>query len=268
MNIHTLSKRILHKSEAFAEVMSSCTTLLKHNPNAEFVKNYLYQRVPSYNCGGTTFGFFPSNSQIHLLTEYVGEDILCDLGLLYKRFVNDGGVPQITTFGVLNDHNLVMPYRNLNGDIIALVGRSLLPEQKREQENISKYKNTKFHKSMNLFGLYKAKQAIIEKGFAIVTEGQFDCINCHHFGFNNVVALGGISLTKFQFYLLMRYTDTIYLLLDNDVPGIKATDTIINRYKKIANIKRFDWKNRTEKDPDELVKNGYDLNHIERDILD
>jgi len=268
MNLQSLSQRILKRSEAFAEVMSVCTSLLKYSNEAVQVREYIKTRVPEYYCAGFSFGYFPNHEKIHLLTEYVDEKLLFDLGLVYHKYIDDGGVPHPTMFGILGEHNLVMPYRNLNGDIVAMVGRSLLSEAEQERKNISKYKNTKFRKSLNLFGLYKAKHSILEKGYVIVVEGQFDCITCHRYGFDNVVALGGISLTKFQFYLLMRYTDTIYLLLDNDKPGRKATDTILHRYKKIANVRSFNWANRTEKDPDQLVKTGYDLNNIRGDILD
>jgi len=239
MNIQSLSKRILYKSEVFAEVMSVCSSLLKYSPDAEVVRNYIKTRVPSYHCNGFSFGYFPNNEQLHLFTEYLDEDLLFDLGLFYKKYVCDSGIPYATSFSILGDHNLVMPYRNLNGDIIAMVGRSLLSEADRESKNISKYKNTKFQKSLNLFGLYKAKHSILEQGYAVVVEGQFDCITCHRYGFKNVVALGGISLTKFQLYLLMRYTDTIYLLLDNDKSGQKSAEILIHRYKKIVNIRNF-----------------------------
>jgi len=261
VNIQQLSNRIRARSEAFAEVMSASYSLFNNHLIAEEAKEYLGTRLFN-STNGFSFGYFPNNEHINLLTQYIDEQMLCDLGLMYKKFVNDGGISYLTNFCTLSDHNLIMPYCNLNGDIIALVGRSLLPDEVREHKNIPKYKNTKFHKSLNLFGLNKAKKHILEKECAIIVEGQFDCITCHNAGFKNVVALGGISLTKFQLYLLLRYTKTIYLLLDNDAAGKKATDAIIKRYSTVTTVRSFDWNGRCEKDADELVRSGYDLTFL------
>jgi len=260
MNIQQLSKNIRKRSEQFAEVLSASSSLLKHNELAKPYKQYVKSRIGSWR--GMVFGFFPPVEHINLITDYISEDILYDLGLLYKKAALDGSIIVQSRFSPLSDHNLIMPYHNLHGDIVAIVGRSLLPASELESLNIPKYKNTKFKKSLNLFGLYKAKQSIIDKGYVIVVEGQFDCITCHKFGFSNVVALGGISLTKFQLQLLLRYTDKIILFLDNDDAGRKATNDIIRKYRNIIDIKSFDWSDKTEKDPDELVSKGYVLNDI------
>lgn len=260
MNLQQLSKIARKKSEQFAEVLSATSSLLKHHELAKPYKQYLESRLNSYK--EITFGYFPPNQYLQLLTDFVDESVLINTGLVYKKTVSDGSIIVQKNFSPLSDHNLILPYHNLYGDIVALVGRSLLPDDEREPLNIPKYKNTKFYKSLNLFGLYKAKQYILDKNQVIIVEGQFDCITCHKFGYNNVVALGGVSLTKYQLQLLMRYTDNIILMLDNDEPGKKATRDIIRKYEKQINIKGYGWAGRAEKDPDELLSKGYQLSDI------
>ena len=52
----------------------------------------------------------------------------------------------------MSDYNLVMPYRDVYGRIIGIVGRSILSDNERKNKNIAKYKNTHFAKRSNLFG--------------------------------------------------------------------------------------------------------------------
>ena len=44
-------------------------------------------------------------------------------------------------------------------------------------------------------------------------------------------------MTAFQFSLICRYTNNLYLLLDNDEAGNKGRDAIHKKYGNFANIK-------------------------------
>ena len=234
MNISELSLDIHKKSEAFAEVLSVCRTLLRHHPKAEYARNYLNSRISPYYQSQFNFGYFPNSEDLDLLTDTVDEKTLYDLELVYNRYVADAACMVPVKQGSLSNHNLIMPYRDVHGNIVALVGRVL-----KDQDNISKYKNTAFHKSLHLFGLYHSKRSALKNKCIFVVEGQFDCITCHTHGFHNVIALGGVSFSKYQFALLTTYTNNIYLLLDNDTAGINAADKIIRRYSKFANIQKI-----------------------------
>lgn len=239
MNIKEFSINLKAQSEDFAEVLSACSTLLKYNPLAADTKKYLDERIPAYYQTKFGFGYFPQNEHLNILIDLVGEAKLKSLDLIYDKWKADSNQAVKAKHGLLANHNLIMPYKDLYGNIIALVGRSLLPAEQRQEYNISKYKNTAFHKALHLFGLYNSKKSILSNKAAIIVEGQFDCISCHARGIHNVVALGGVNLTKYQFSILNRYTNNIYLLLDNDSPGLSAADKIINRYSKFANIKKI-----------------------------
>lgn len=259
--IKNLWNKIQQRSSQYADVMQACRTLLQHDCNAEYARNYLKNRLNNnvFYEKNFSFGWFPSNDHLHLLTKYISEDILINLNLAFKKQIEQDGINKQILFGILSEHNLIMPYYDIYGNIISIVGRSLHEKEILQKNNISKYKNTKFEKSLNLFGLNVAKNYIIEKDKVIIVEGQFDCITCHKHGYKNVVALGGVNLTKFQIHLLLRFTKNIILMLDNDDPGKNASKKIINRYYDIANISSFNWDNKKEKDADELLKSGYSL---------
>src|ERR1700748_1134470 len=163
MNAKDLSKQIIKKSELFADVMSACSTLLKYHPIAESTRKYLNARCSDFYQKEFNFGYFPKNHELDHLLNLLddGEEKLKELGLLYKKETISDGIFIKENALKLEHHNLILPYKNLYGDIIALVGRTLLPKE--EQINISKYKNTEFNKTKHLFGLNKSKKAIIQR---------------------------------------------------------------------------------------------------------
>jgi DNA primase len=152
-----------------------------------------------------------------------------------------------------------MPFRNIYGKIVAMVGRNLLTDQERKDKKISKYKNTaestEFKKGHLLFGLYENKQHILDQNCVYVVEGQFDVIKAAEIGFRNVVALGTSNMTAYQFSVISRYTNNIFLLLDNDVSGEKGRKKIIENFGNFANIRNFYIPDEF-KDIDEYITKG------------
>jgi DNA primase len=239
MNLKELSINIRERSAMFAEVLQACRTLLIHNPLASESRDYLDSRIATFYQDRFQFGYFPNNENLQKLINMVGEEKLKSLDLIYDKYVNDADCMVTVKQSILSSHNLIMPYKDVYGNIVALVGRTLLSKEEQKEKNISKYKNSQFHKSLHMFGLYNSKRSIISNNCVLLVEGQFDCISCHVHGFHNVVALGGVAFSKYQFALLSRYTNNIKLLLDNDSPGLNAANKIIERYSSFANIKKI-----------------------------
>lgn len=262
MNEKDLSKEIIRHSELFADVMSACQTLLKHSKQAEPFRNYLNNRIPLKIQKEFNFGYFPPNEFINELFDLISIDVLKELNLVYDKKASDIDVMSDVPVSIFNNHNLIMPYKNLYGDIVSIVGRTLLDKDQQKELRVSKYKNTKFQKRLHLYALYKAKHEIIKQNCVILVEGQFDCIACHRFGFRNVVAVGSANLSKFQFYLIKRYTDNIYLLFDNDKAGQLGANKAIKRYSDSAFIKNIILPNKY-KDVDEYL-----CSNSSADILD
>src|SRR5207253_3270194 len=116
---------------------------------------------------------------------------------------------------------LIFPICDEQGRVVGFSGRVLDSDEK-----TAKYVNSPetpiFTKGKVLFGLDKAKRAILDLGFAIVCEGQFDLIACSTAGVHNIVAPQGTALTAAHGRILRRYTDDIILCFDGDTAGQRA----------------------------------------------
>lgn len=234
MSLKYTEKQINIKAQLYQKVQSVCKDLLKTHPLANSAREYLSKRISSENQDLFDLGYFPDDDNIEVLLERIPKKVLNTLNLIYPYHVQNGDHRVYIDKGILNNHNITMPYRDVYGNIKALVGRTILPEVDRKKQKVSKYKYTIFNKSLHLFGLYQAKSAILRQNSVVLVEGQFDCISCHQYDIHNVVAIGGSSLTKRQFQLLSRFTDNMHLLLDNDLEGQKAAKKISNKYANMG----------------------------------
>ena len=115
---------------------------------------------------------------------------------------------------------VIFPIRDLQGRIVAFGGRVM-------GDGFPKYLNSPdsdlYKKGANLFALDLSRPEIRRRGFAILVEGYFDCVMPHQFGFRNVVASLGTSLTTDQAKLLRHYTRRVVINYDPDTAGANAT---------------------------------------------
>jgi len=145
---------------------------------------------------------------------------------------------------------VMIPILSESGKVIAFGGRTLFNEP-------SKYLNSPdspvYKKSEHLFGFYNTKKNIRDSNKAILVEGYFDFLALYQGGIKNVAASLGTALTMQQIYLLMRFTDNIYVFYDNDKAGenaaLRAVELMLEQ-----NISPFVMLNKESKDPDELIK--------------
>src|SRR5208282_348364 len=235
------------------KIAESCRFLLDNYPEAQASKSYLDSRLNAESQEKWGFGYFPGIQNISALTDLVGREALFKLDLLSSNPF----YPQIVTWNYFEDHPLVMPFKDTYGKVVALVGRSLLDDKGRKDNNIdSKYKNTQktdeFAKGNLLFGLYENKRDILEQGCVYLVEGQFDVIKASEIGFKNIVALGNNNLTSYQFSVISRYSNNIFLLLDNDIAGEKGRKRVVSKFGQFANIRNFYIPN-DYKDIDEYI---------------
>ena len=75
-----------------------------------------------------------------------------------------------------------------------------------------------------LFNLDHAKEAIRKLDYAILVEGQMDCISVFAAGFQNVIASSGTAFTELQARLLGRFSKNVVVNFDPDTAGAKATE--------------------------------------------
>jgi len=220
-------------------IIESCQYLLNNYPDAQACRDYLDSRLNTESQSFFQFGYFPNESNIKVLTTIIGDDTLRSLELEYSKDIEDALSPRKINFSFFENYPIVMPFKDAYGKIVAIVGRTLLSEEERKEKKIAKYKNTKFTKGNNLFGLYENKQHIIEQDSVYIVEGQFDVIKANEKGLRNIVALGSGNMTPYQFSIISRYTNNIFLLLDNDEAGVKGRKAIIKKYGSLANIRDF-----------------------------
>jgi DNA primase catalytic core len=115
----------------------------------------------------------------------------------------------------------IFPIHNVFGKIIGFSGRRLLETTNPKYINSSE--TAVFKKSNELFGLYFAKKAILEKDNAIIVEGATDVISMHQGGLCNTVASMGTAFSASHAKIIKRYTDNVTSLFDGDHAGLKAT---------------------------------------------
>ncbi|HSV26733.1 MAG TPA: DNA primase, partial [Sedimentisphaerales bacterium] len=117
-------------------------------------------------------------------------------------------------------NRLMFPITDVTGRVLGFGGRTL-------GDDPAKYMNSPatplFDKSSAVYGLQQARHAVVSCGTAVVVEGYMDCLMCHQFGIENVVATLGTSFTAAQAHLLRRYANKIVLLFDSDTAGAAAS---------------------------------------------
>lgn len=238
------------------KIAESCRFLLNNYPEAQSIKSYLDTRLNDKSQEAFRFGYFPGVQNMSVLTDLVGEDVLKAEKLLFTRDIEDSLFPRKVPTCYFEDHPLILPVRDQYGKTVGLIGRTFLSEDEWKARGIrSKYKNTEFKKGNFVFGLYENKQHILEQDAVIIVEGQFDVIKASEIGKRNIVAIGGSSLSLYQFSLISRYSNNIFLLLDNDSSGQKGRKQIVNKFGNFANIRNL-YLPDVYKDIDEYITNG------------
>ena len=116
---------------------------------------------------------------------------------------------------------LIFPIADDQGRVVGFSGRLLDPEAK-EAKYVNSPETPIFVKGRLLYGLHRARRAIIEAKRAIVCEGQIDVIRMQTCGFLNTVAPLGTAFTEAHAHLLGRLADRVVLLFDADAAGRSA----------------------------------------------
>src|SRR5919205_2895049 len=114
----------------------------------------------------------------------------------------------------------MFPIRNVKGEVMGLGGRTPGDAQ-------PKYMNSPqtplFDKGRVLYGLDLAHDTIRDQDATVIVEGYVDVIVAHQYGFRNVVAPLGTALSAEHVGALKNLSKQIYLALDADAAGVRAT---------------------------------------------
>jgi DNA primase len=118
----------------------------------------------------------------------------------------------------------MFPIANDAGRIIAFTGRTLATDEKSGPKYLNSPETGIYSKGRVLFNLDHAKEAIRKLDYAILVEGQMDCISVYAAGFHNVIASSGTAFTELQAKLLSRFSKNAVVNFDPDTAGAKATE--------------------------------------------
>jgi len=121
-------------------------------------------------------------------------------------------------------NRVVFPIANEAGRIIAFTGRTLATDEKSGPKYLNSPETPIYSKGKVLFNLDHAKEAIRKLDYAILVEGQMDCISVYAAGFHNVIASSGTAFTELQAKLLGRFSKNVVVNFDPDTAGAKATE--------------------------------------------
>ena len=211
--------------EALSAAQSWYHELMLKSPEAGPARSYLRTRgYGSEEVRKWKIGWAPDRWDG--LQEYLKTDsrVLQKAGLVKKS--SSGGLIDVQR------GRIIFSICNHRGEVIAFGGRAMPGV-----EGVAKYINSPetalYKKSQELFGLDKAKAAIVDRNEVIIAEGYTDVIGLHEMGFPNAVATCGTALTKAHLERLRRFEnknksyDQIFLLaFDPDSSGQTAAARI------------------------------------------
>ena len=158
------------------------------------------------------------------LSGMADDETLRASGLFRSKEQGDG------TLGHIYDKfrkRVMFPIANESGRVIAFTGRTLETGEKAGPKYFNSPETPLYSKSLVLFNLDKAKTAIRQAEFALLVEGQMDCISVFLRGIQNVIATSGTAFTEQQVALLRRHTTNIVVNFDPDTAGANAAEKSI-----------------------------------------
>jgi DNA primase len=199
-------------------------------PEAARAREYLTSRgVTPETIAKFRIGYAPDdfNHMRNALKPHFSEEVLRASGLFKSKEQADGTPGQL--YAIFRKR-ITFPIANEQGKTIAFTARAL-DAQDEKGRDLAKYLNSPegplYSKGQILFNLDKAKADIRTLGFALLVEGQMDCISVYMAGIKNVIATSGTAFTEMQVRLLSRFAKRVIVNFDPDTAGIVATEKSI-----------------------------------------
>ena len=155
-------------------------------------------------------------------------------------------------------NRIMFPILNFRSETIAYGGRAL-------EDFGPKYLNSSdsvlYKKNRNLYFTKEFISSVKKKGYAFLVEGYFDVLSLNQLGYPNSASPSGTALTIQQLEAVSRYTNKILLCFDNDEPGLKATERVLEIKNQVSNQLEIHCLNLPEKykDISELYEDDEDI---------
>jgi DNA primase len=197
-------------------------------PEAAHAREYLKTRgLSSETIAEFRIGYAPESGFLlrDSLRGQYDEDTLRESGLFsWKDKGDDEKAQQKTSLYSKFRNRVMFPIANEQGKVIAFTGRTLATDEKSGPKYLNSPETPIYSKSRVLFNLDKAKEAIRKLDYAILVEGQMDCITVYSAGLHNVIASSGTAFTDMQARLLGRFSKKIVVNFDPDTAGAAAAE--------------------------------------------
>ena len=196
------------------------------SPEAARAREYLTSRaVPAETIKTFRIGYAPDdfNHMRDALKPHFAEEVLRASGLFSAKDQADGSPGSMYA---RFRKRITFPIANEQGKIIAFTARALDPDEK-NAKYLNSPESALYIKGHVLFNLDKAKSEMRKSDFAVLVEGQMDCISVYMAGIHNVLAVSGTAFTETQVRLLGRFTKRVIVNFDPDTAGATATEKSI-----------------------------------------
>ena len=158
------------------------------------------------------------------------DPLLEESGLVIVREGEGGDAAQRSRYDRFRDR-IMFPIRSVQGEVIGFGGRVL---EGGEPKYLNSPETPVFSKGRELYGLYEARTAIRERGYAIVVEGYMDVVALAQSGFGNAVATLGTACTSEHLHKLFRFTDAVVFSFDGDTAGRRAAGRALEAAAPLA----------------------------------
>ena len=201
-------------------------------PEAARAREYLTGRgVTTETIAKFRIGYAPDdfNHMRNALAPHFPDEVLRASGLFTSKEQNEQAQPIGQLYSRFRKR-ITFPIANESGKVIAFTARALEDVDDKGRP-LAKYLNSPetplFTKGQVLFNLDKAKADIRTHDFALLVEGQMDCISVSMAGVRNVLATSGTAFTEPQVRLLSRFTHRVVVNFDPDQAGANAAEKSI-----------------------------------------
>ena len=148
---------------------------------------------------------------------------------------------------------VMFPIRNVQGEVIGFGGRVL---DKGEPKYLNSPETPVFVKGRELYGLFEGRQAMRQRGYALVVEGYMDVVALAQHGIGNAVATLGTACTAEHVHKLFRHTESVVFSFDGDAAGrraaVRALEAALPHANETRSVKFLFLP--TEHDPDSYVR--------------
>jgi len=197
------------------------------SPEAARAREYLTGRgVTAETIARFRIGYAPDdfNDMRDRLKPHFNEEVMRASGLFSSKEQTDGTQGQLYA---RFRKRITFPIANEQGKTIAFTARALDSDEKSGPKYMNSPETALYTKGQVLFNLDKAKADMRSHDFALLVEGQMDCISVYMAGIHNVLATSGTAFTEMQVRLLSRFTKKIIVNFDPDNAGANAAEKSI-----------------------------------------